>query len=304
MDNMVWVYRYDSPNVFNELGRPEIRSILKDNGITTYIDEFDKNLRGKYFCPGCGGKSTRSPLEKDTSRDGKKAYYKHEQNQASSDCPLYVKSRPGNQYLSEKESDRFVDHDSLVVCPKWSEVDKGFDDGTGDKTYEGITEDDWGEKLNSPIGRHYGGRVSVALRITSVRKIAQNYDNYIMKSIAFPNEDKPRMIRDIMVNLNKEGKVEQKLTEEGFADDMAPRLYTGRISSCGSLTKRKYINVDVNDIQYSIYVWPEDFDSRKIQKDRILLFYGAFDYNDYTIKLDHLGQFDLIPKNQESKFGF
>jgi hypothetical protein len=293
MANMEWIFNYEEAESLTHLGRPERIKLLSKGGIKTFIDEFDLNLRKQYFCPGCGGLATRSPLQGATSKDGKRSYFKHGLNQASTICPLYIKPRPGNEYLNEKEADRFVDHSSLVVCPKWSRVDEGLVEPKGDRTYKGIAESDWGEKLNSPIGRHYGDKIGVPNRITSVRKIAQNHDDYIMKAIAFPGEEKARSVRDILVNLNK----------NEVPNDGEPRLYFGKISEKGGLTKRKYININIDDARISIYVWPDDFESRGLDVGvgRIILFYGIIDTG-HQIKLEHLGEFDLIPKDQESKF--
>jgi hypothetical protein len=293
MRDIEWVFQFSNLEVILPLGRPDRMALLRELNIRAYIDDFEIDLKGTYFCSGCAGQVTRSPLESGTSRNGVPAYFKHGSNQAATFCPYYVKSSDGTKFLTESDKEKFIDSDGLVVCPKWSTTtDEGVVDGEIDNPYAGISEDDWGNTFGNNIGRHNRGRISVANRITSVRCIARDPEAYRVMAISFPGEDEARKVNDILKNLHSSEHPPSKI----------PMLYFGKISSIGYGNKRHFIHINTDWGKISIFPWIKDFESRRVEIGRAILVYGSLN-NSKQIYIDNLGQMDLIPVNKEAEFG-
>ena len=78
-------------------------------------DEYEEEMRGALYCPGCFTNVERTPKEKDLFTNQRDPFYRHLQRWSHVGCVLRAKKPIGKRYDTWEEAKRAIEHEHLAI---------------------------------------------------------------------------------------------------------------------------------------------------------------------------------------------
>jgi uncharacterized Zn finger protein (UPF0148 family) len=196
---------------------------LRDEGTIKIIENINIDTEeGKLFCPSCGYPCTRSPRKKSFSKDGRKAYLKHQSNSSRPDCNLSKYEGEGERYDNEEKCSKAVASGKLSIIRQWREEPSEREWINQEASlYNGTIEDKNGKLANRSISRHISFELEKPNNITTLDYITRNIDKFMYQDIILPNSSVPESFSDIFIHFTK---ATSKLLEANIE-----RIYWGEV---------------------------------------------------------------------------
>jgi hypothetical protein len=193
-------------------------NVLKSRGIQVTPTDYEAEMEGNIFCPGCFTNLIRSPKNEPYFSDGRNAYFAHKNEFVHIRCDLRSIRAEGKRYDTYEEARRAVEDESLVIVHGFMQ-NKPVLPGAAVNPYDATpVEDMRGPNAGVPIGRHIGENFNLPSRITSVAGICRNFSKNLYKHYYFPNAQLAFRLIDMLHDASKVYEI-----------DPVPKLYFGKI---------------------------------------------------------------------------
>ncbi|NJM67636.1 MAG: hypothetical protein HC851_19175 [Acaryochloris sp. RU_4_1] len=178
-------------------------SVLRDKGIITYLEEYDDDKRGNYYCPGCGVTCYRSPREYDIHSDSDSLHWGHFSGYKDIYCSLRTDQGEQCKSTSEKEKEKAVDDEKLTIIPRWRDISDLASLLKSDQAvnaYSGIAEDENSQLLIGSVNRHTGQENLVSRESGSLFLMGSRIERYLGQDIQFPGSNTPVPFIDVFIH--------------------------------------------------------------------------------------------------------
>ncbi|MFS0828716.1 hypothetical protein [Pseudomonas phoenicis] len=274
------------------------REVLKASRRVT-PDEYEEEMLGSLFCPGCHTNIERTPKEKDLFTNRRDPFYRHLQRWQHVACVLRAKRPEGKRYDSWEEAKRAIDHDELTIIKEFRQTKPEVDLTSSADYDETPVEDADGPLAEVPISRHKGESFKLPSKISTVAGICRNFDINKGKYFYLPEAQHAVQLASLLTNVTE-------LTHDILNTKQKPRLYYGRIKSSrnagSSSTNIRMTRLECDPAIGDFTVKLQDgFCRDKGINDesagRIVMFYGVITTNGTGLAVDRgaWGEIALVP---------
>lgn len=185
-------------------------------------DEYEEEMVGNLFCPGCCTNVERTPKGKDLFTNQRDPFYRHLKRWQHVACVLRAKKPEGKRYDTWEEAKRAIEHEQLTIVKEFLQSKPeivGTPDGDYDET---LVEDVSGPLAAVPIGRHQGEAFQLPSTITTVAGMCRNFEVNKDKYFFLPGAQHAVQLADLLTNVTD-------LTSDILSTEQSPKLYFGRI---------------------------------------------------------------------------
>jgi len=278
------------------------KSQLRQNAQKVIPSEYQKNMDGSLFCPECCTPLTRSPKEKDTFSNGRKACFVHYSKYSNVKCDLRTNKPEGNKFVDEEDVKEAIENELLVVVSGFMENEPQEPEITEDDYSQSQVDNIDGPETLVPLARHTNGSMSVPSKVTTIRGICRNFDENLYKYFHFPHQQHPLRLIDILIP------VQHVLHANEF-----PKIYYGKIIhsyNAGQIPRPSNIRMTELLSHNSIH----DFFFKQIEREaakkgisdtsegRYIIMYGKVEDSGMGLCIQHLnwGEFALLPEKYNS----
>lgn len=262
-------------------------------------DEYEEEMIGGLFCPGCYTSVARTPKEKDLFTNDREPFYRHLMRWKHVGCVLRSKKPVGKRYDTWEEARRAIEHEHLAIIKEFLQDRPEVDFSPSDEYDETPVEDIDGPLSEVPIGRHEGKSFELPSKITTIAGICRNLEKNKDKYFFLPQAQHAIKLAEL---LRKVGDVDHDILET----PQNPSLYFGKIirsfnagSHDGSTRMTQLAcNSAVKDFYLKL---PNGFCRDKGITDkssgRIVMFYGAISKSGIGLAATGLawGEVALVP---------
>ena len=263
-------------------------------------DEYEEEMIGSLFCPGCYTNVERTPKEKDLFTNQRDPFYRHLRRWSHVACVLRAKKPVGKRYDTWEEARRAVEHEHLAVVKEFLQEKPEIDLVPGEEYDETPVEDVDGPLSEVPIGRHQGESFELPSKISTVAGICRSFEKNKDKYFVLPGAIHAVKLAELLTEISD--------VDYGILDrTQSPRLYYGKIltshnagSSDNSIRMTRLIcNSAVKDFYLKL---PNGFCRDKgITNDsegRIVMFFGTITRSGIGLATTGLvwGEIALVPK--------
>lgn len=274
------------------------RQMLSTNARKIIPNEFILNMMGSIFCPVCFTNLSKSPKEKNTFSNGRRACFIHLPSYSDIECDLRTPKSEGMLYLTEELAKQAISDGKLAIIDSFRSSPPEHLDGKSDPYDQSAIEDTAGTISEMPISRHNGERFRLPSIISTVNGICRKFDENLLKYYIFPGEKIAKRLVESLTNI-----VDIKDI------DNVPKLYYGEISNsynAGNIPKptnlrmtRLICNTEVKDF-YLKAVDSEQSEKgiNDNTKGRIILFWGEISWNGIGLCVSRpkWGEYALLPE--------
>lgn len=278
--------------------RDELRAFAKK----ILPEEYEMEMAGFLYCPGCFTHIERTPMHKDIFKNGRDPFYRHLSKYKDVACYLRAKKPEGKLYRNEEEAKRAIENMELSVISGFLQerplLGSGLDN---DEYHETPVEDVDGPTTEVPIGRHVGEVFKLPSKISTVAGICRGFDKNLGKYFFLPKSQQAVRLAELLQNV---ADVPLDILDTPRQDRM-PGLYFGRIMRSFSQGKphstrmtRLAHNSSVADFTLKAPNWMcEGKGITDNSVGRIVICYGVVTQNGIGLALDRLawGEFALLP---------
>lgn len=185
-------------------------------------DEYEEEMAGSLFCPGCYTNVERTPKEKDLFTNGRIPFYRHLRRWLHVGCALRSKRPEGKRYDSWEEAKRAVEHEHLTIVKEFLQAKPEVEHTPSADYDETPVEDINGPVSEVPIGRHQGESFQLPSRITTIAGICRNFEVNKDKYFFMPGAQHAIQLADLLTGVTE-------LKRDILLTDQSPKLYFGRI---------------------------------------------------------------------------
>ena len=263
-------------------------------------DEYEEEMIGSLFCPGCYTNVERTPKEKDLFTNQRDPFYRHLRRWSNVACVLRAKKPVGKRYDTWEEARRAVEHEHLAVVKEFLQEKPEIDLVPGDEYDETPVEDVDGPLSEVPIGRHQGESFELPSKISTVAGICRSFEKNKDKYFVLPGAIHAVKLAELLTDVSD---VDYSILDR----TQSPRLYYGKIlssrnagSSDHSIRMTSLIcNSAVKDFYLKL---PNGFCRDKgitdDSKGRIVMFFGTITSSGIGLATTGLvwGEIALVPK--------
>lgn len=263
-------------------------------------DEYEEEMIGSLFCPGCFTNVERTPKEKDLFTNQRDPFYRHLRRWSHVACVLRAKKPVGKRYDTWEEARRAVEHEHLAVVKEFLQEKPEIDLVPGEEYDETPVEDVDGPLSEVPIGRHQGESFELPSKISTVAGICRSFEKNKDKYFVLPGAIHAVKLAELLTEISD---VDYSILDR----TQSPRLYYGKIltshnagSSDNSIRMTRLIcNSGVKDFYLKL---PNGFCRDKgITNDsegRIVMFFGTITMSGIGLAATNLawGEIALVPK--------
>ncbi|WP_122286819.1 hypothetical protein [Pseudomonas syringae group genomosp. 3] len=263
-------------------------------------DEYEDEMMGSLFCPGCYTNVERTPRKKDVFTNHRDPFYRHLKRWQHVGCVLRAKKPVGKRYETWEEARQAVEHEHLAVVNEFLQDKPEVDLSSGTEYDETPVEDLAGPLSDTPIGRHHGDSFELPSIISTVAGICRNFEKNKDKYFVLPGSIHAVKLAELLtdvIDLDKSilGRVQAK------------KLYFGIIISSRNAGSQRY-NIRMTRLRCASAAgdftvkMPDGFCRDKgITEDavgRIVMFYGVISKNGSGIAVEDMawGEIALVPK--------
>jgi len=266
------------------------------------LDEYEEEMAGSIFCPGCFTNIERTPKKDELLSNGRTPFYRHLPKYKEIACYLRAKRPKGKRYTSEEEARRAINNKELSIITAFltekPENNPSLDPNLYDET---AVEDKDGEISNVPIGRHVGESFELPSKISTVAGICRNFDENLNKYFFLPSARHAVKLAELLKNVDE---IDYDILEES----QTPRLYFGLITyplvgGSDSLYSTKMTRLKCHESvkDFSLKDIASTCLAKGITKEsagRIVVFYGVIESNGIGLGVSGLswGEYALLPK--------
>lgn len=185
-------------------------------------DEYEEEMLGNLFCPGCYTNVERTPKEKDLFTNGRIPFYRHLSRWLHVGCALRAKRPEGKRYDSWEEAKRAIEHEHLTIVKEFLQAKPEVEHTVSADYDETPVEDVNGPLSEVPIGRHQGESFQLPSKITTVAGICRNFEVNKDKYFFLPGAQHAIQLADLLTGVTE-------LKRDILETNQSPRLYFGRI---------------------------------------------------------------------------
>jgi hypothetical protein len=185
-------------------------------------DEYEEEMIGNLFCPGCYTNVERTPREKDTFTNQRDPFYRHLPRWKDVACVLRAKKPVGKRYDSWEEARRAIDHEQLTIVKEFLQQKPEIETVPNGPYDETPVEDFDGPLSEVPIGRHHGQSFELPSKVTTVAGICRNLEKNKDKYFFLPGFTHAVKLAELLTNV-------ADLDYDILDADQAPKLYFGKI---------------------------------------------------------------------------
>lgn len=262
-------------------------------------NEYEEEMTGQLFCPGCSTNIERTPKEKDLFANQREPFYRHLNRWKKVACVLRAKKPEGKRYDSWEEAKRAVDHEHLTIVKEFLQDKPEVELAAGGEYDETPVEDLSGPLSEVPIGRHQGESFELPSRITTVAGICRNFEVNKDKYFFLPGAVHAVKLAELLTDV-------ADLTHDILDTVQTPKLYFGKILRSWNAGKyatsirmtRIRCHPKAGDFTVKL---PDGFCKDKgindESKGRIVMFYGVITTNGSGLAVDRAtwGEIALVP---------
>ncbi|OYQ04456.1 hypothetical protein [Pseudomonas mandelii] len=263
-------------------------------------DEYEEDMRGALYCPGCFTNVERTPKEKDLFTNQRDPFYRHLQRWSHVACVLRAKKPIGKRYDSWEEAKRAIEHEHLAIVKEFLQERPEIDLEPSGEYDETPVEDMDGPISEVPIGRHQGESFELPSKITTVAGMCRNFEKNKDKYFFLPGAIHAVKLAELLTDV-------ADLDRSVLDKPQKPKLYYGKILRSWNAGRfntsirmtRLRCGQGAGDFTVKM---PDGFCQAKNINDasvgRIVMFYGVITRNGGGIGAEHLawGEIALIPK--------
>lgn len=262
--------------------------------------EYEGEMMGSLFCPGCYTNVERTPKDKDLFTNRREPFYRHLLRWQHVACFLRAKRPEGKRYDSWEEAKRAIDHDELTIINGFRQSRPEVEITPGGDYDETPVEDADGPLSTVPISRHRGESFKLPSKITTVAGICRNFDINKDKYFYLPGAQHAVQLASLLTNVNE-------LTHGILDTEQKPMLYFGRITSSRNAGNHS-TNIRMTRLEcdpaigdFTVKLQDGFCRDKGINDDsagRIVMFYGVITTNGTGLAVDRAawGEMALVPE--------
>lgn len=187
-------------------------------------DEYEEEMIGSLFCPGCYTNVERTPKEKDLFTNQRDPFYRHLRRWSHVACVLRAKKPVGKRYDTWEEARRAVEHEHLAVVKEFLQEKPEIDLVPGEEYDETPVEDVDGPLSEVPIGRHQGESFELPSKISTVAGICRSFEKNKDKYFVLPGAIHAVKLAELLTDVSD---VDYSILDR----TQSPHLYYGKILS-------------------------------------------------------------------------
>lgn len=260
-------------------------------------EEYERNMKDNIYCPSCSVPLLKIPNEDSVTTSGMSSHFRHKPGYKEDvPCNLRTNTPAGKRYANEESVRQAIEDGALAIIGAWAESPPELDKkSNAAEFHKAQIEDQEGEEVDIPLGRHDGQTFKVPSLISSVYALCSNFTENLTKYFFFPKSQFPVLLRDVLVDA-------EKADENYFSKEL---LYYGKIKKFTRLSSRNVIRLENENFdEFNVFTYPEHDERRHIDKKsigKILLVHGALkEYgNEPRIMVELWGQYSLLPEKYE-----
>ncbi|MCW2098150.1 UNVERIFIED_ORG: hypothetical protein EDF86_1552 [Pseudomonas psychrophila] len=269
-------------------------------------DEYEEEMIGNLFCPGCFTNVERTPKEKDLFTNQRDPFYRHLRRWSHVACVLRAKKPVGKRYDTWEEAKRAVEHEHLAVVKEFLQERPEIELLPSDEYDETPVEDMDGGPSEVPIGRHQGESFELPSKISTVAGICRNFEKNKDKYFVLPGAIHAVKLAELLTDV-------ANINYDILNGVQSARLYYGKIISSHNAGKRSFstrmtrlvCNPAVKDFYLKL---PDGFCQDKGITDnsegRIVMFFGKITESGIGLAATKLswGEIALVPPKYNEMF--
>ncbi len=263
-------------------------------------DEYEGNMIGALFCPGCFTNVERTPKEKELFTNQRDPFYRHLKRWQHVACVLRAKKPVGKRYDTWEEARRAVEHEHLAVVKEFLQEKPEVDLSPGGEYDETPVEDIAGPLSEVPIGRHHGESFELPSTISTVAGICRNFEKNKDKYFVLPGAIHAVKLAELLTDV-------VDLDKSILARTQVKKLYFGKIIRSWNAGSHRS-NIRMTRLRcasaagdFTIKMSDGFCRDKGITEDavgRIVMFYGVITKNGSGLAVEDLvwGEIALVPK--------
>lgn len=263
-------------------------------------DEYEEEMRGALYCPGCFTNVERTPKEKDLFTNQRDPFYRHLKRWSHVACVLRAKKPVGKRYDSWEEAKKAIEHEHLAIVKEFLQERPEINFSPSEEYDETIVEDLDGPVSDVPIGRHQGESFELPSKITTVAGMCRNFEKNKDKYFVLPGAIHAVKLAELLTDV-------ADLDRGVLGKPQKPKLYYGKIIrswnagqySTSIRMTRLRCGQGVGDFTLKM---SDGFCQAKNINDesvgRVVMFYGVITKNGSSIGVENLawGELSLVPE--------
>jgi len=267
--------------------------LLKIGGKNIAPKDYEPHMYGHIYCPKCFTPLSRSPADKNLTKNTRHAHYKHLPSYQHIPCLYHTISQEGYNYVNEELTSETEENPQLKKVKGWAEIppEKGMTSVTH-INYTGINHDPEGKKTEVAIPRHRGDTVKLGSNIETVQYICWHLDELINVGFSLPSKSVSLPLKDFLYN--------SKLIKRDIGEEA--QLFYGKMIGFHKQTfkNRTKIQCYKHHILY-LYTNDEWDERRKFGESEIgkfVMFFGSIQWGEDKkpyIMLEDWGTYAVIP---------
>jgi len=187
-------------------------------------EEYEEEMMGSLFCPGCSTNVERTPKEKDLFANQREPFYRHLKRWQHIGCVLRAKKPVGKRYDTWEEAKRAIEHEHLAIVKEFLQEKPEVKLIPGGEYDETPVEDIEGPVSQTPIGRHQGESFELPSTITTIAGMCRNFEKNKDKYFFLPMATHAVKLAELLTDV---ADIQYDVLEE----PRTPRLYYGKIIS-------------------------------------------------------------------------
>lgn len=262
-------------------------------------DEYEEEMEGDLFCPGCSTNIERTPKVKDLFTNTREPFFRHLRRWKSVACYLRSKKPEGKRYNSWEEAKRAIDHEELSIISSFLQEKPTIVDVDQHDYDETPVEDAEGPLSDVPIGRHQGESFKLPSKISTVAGICRNFEKNLQKYFYLPEAKHAIRLTELLHDV-------RDLESDILSGAQVSKLYFGKITSsrnAGSHDASKRMTIlqsgsGVVDFKLKLANgFCRDKGITDSSNGRIVMFYGTITKNGIGLAAENLawGEIALLP---------
>lgn len=263
-------------------------------------DEYEDDMSGSLYCPGCYTNVERTPRKKEVSTNQRDPFYRHLRRWQHVGCVLRAKKPVGKRYDTWEEAQRAVEHEHLAVVKEFLQEKPEVDLSPGGEYDETPVEDVAGPLSDVPIGRHQGESFELPSTITTVAGICRNFEKNKDKYFVLPGAIHAVKLAELLTDVID-------LDKSILDRDQVKKLYFGKITSSWNAGSQRH-NIRMTRLKCASaagdftvkmtdgFCRDKGIDEKAV--GRIVMFYGVIAKNGSGLAVENLawGEIALVPK--------
>ena len=272
--------------------------LLQIGSINITPEQYEIYMYGFIFCPKCFTPLSRSPANKNVSKNTKSAHFKHLPSFKHIPCSYHTVQQEGLNYINDELAIEVEDDSQFKKVKEWAKLPPE-DYMKEDKkiTYQGINHDIYGEITEVPIPRHTGEKVKSGSNIETVQYICWNLDKLLNVGFSLPKKQARMLLKDLLYNT--------KLIKKNISEE--PQLFYGKLKGFHKQIFRNRSKIQCSGSSFIYLFTKEDLDKRRGFNEtcigKYVMFFGTVCWDDYGkpyVMLNEWGAYAIIHQKFEN----